>query len=602
MKNLIFLKNNKNKKWIHQRQNGAVMLFVVVVFLFLSLSIVSGLVAPTVREFKTAGDSVLAKQSSLLSESGVEDAFYRIKENKPIGSSTSITLNGNTATTSIVDTGGEKTISALGDVSNRERAHELVLTAGEGVSFNYGVQVGQGGITMEGSSGINGSIYANGPIKGSSSSFITGTAISGNAPALSADQTNGIGIPTYNLNFGNVAATQDIAQSFQVSSNTPVSKLSFYIKKVGTPGNETVRIVTDNSGNPSTTNIATGTLVASTVTTSYGWVDAVLSTNPTLSPGITYWIVLDGSTSASSYYTIGANNAGYANGVPKTGRYGISWGATTPATADLFFNVYLGGMTGLIEGSSGSQWNQLHVATGGSGSAQAHTVNYTHSTGSIYCQVGTGNNSSCINKTDPTYQALPVSQGNIDQWKEEAEAGGTISGNYDVSGSNTVTLGAKKITGNLTVGGSGTLYISGTLWVQGNIILSGSGKIRVHSSYGANSGVIVSDGVINNGGSGQFLGSGTAGSFIMVLTTSFCDISFCAADAITVSGSAGSVVLYAANGTIAFTGSANAKEAVGYKMKLSGSAVVNYDSGLANANFASGPSGGWNVTSWKEVQ
>ena len=588
-----------------QKNKGAALLVSIVFFLSISLAIVTGLVSPTLREFRITSDGNKSKQSYYLSESGVEDAYYRIKTSKPITSPTTITLGGNTATTTIVDSGNQKTISALGDVSNRERTNELVITAGTGVAFNYGVQVGQGGIDMTGSAGINGNVYANGPITGSSSSFITGTAISGNAPALSADQSNGSGTPTYNLTFGNASATQDIAQSFQVSSNTPVSKFSFYIKKVGSPSNETVRILTDSSGSPSTTNIATGTLVASTVTTSYGWVDAVLSTNPTLSPGTTYWVVIDGSNNSSNYYIVGANDAGYASGLAKIGRYANSWGATTPSTADLFFNIYLGGMTGLIAGSSGSQWNQLHVATGGSGSAQAHTVNYTHSTGLIYCQAGTGNNKSCTNQTDPTYQALPVSDANIDQWKEDALAGGTITGNYDVSGSNTATLGPKKITGNLTVGGSGTLYVSGTLWVQGNIILSGSGKIRLHNSYGANSGVIVSDGLINNGGSGQFLGSGTSGSFIMVLTTSYCDASFCGGvgyDAITISGSAGSVVLYAANGTIAFTGSASAKEAVGYKMSLSGSAVVNYDSGLANPNFVSGPSGGWSVNSWKETE
>ncbi len=598
----MFKKNFSKIKYNNKYNKGQALIVSLVFFTALSASLVVGLVSPTVSEYKLADTGLKAKKSFYLSESGVEDAYYRVKTSKTIGSTETITVDGYSATTNIVDAGNQKTITSAGDVLNRERTNELIVTAGTGVAFNYGVQVGQGGLTMTGSSGINGNVYANGPIIGSTSTYVTGTAISGNAPALSADQTNGSGTPTYNLTFANASATQDIAQSFQVSSNTPVSKFSFYIKKVGTPSDETVRIVADNSGSPSTTNIATGTLVASTVTTSYGWVDAVLSTNPTLDVGTTYWVVIDGSNNASSYYIVGANDAGYTNGVAKIGRYSNSWGATTPSTADLYFNVYLGGMLGSIVGSSGSQWNQLSIGTGGSGSAQAHTVNYTEATGLIYCQTGTGNNKSCTNQTDPTYQALPVSDANIDQWKTDAEAGGTITGNYDVSGSSTATLGPKKITGNLTVGGSGTLYVSGTLWVQGNIILSGSGKIRLHSSYGSSSGVVVSDGVVNNGGSGQFLGSGTTGSFIMVLTTSFCDISFCPANAITISGSAGSVVLYAANGTIAFTGSANAKEAVGYKMSLSGSAVVNYDSGLANPNFVSGPSGGWSVSSWEETE
>lgn len=591
-----FLKNKK------QYNSGQALIISLVFFTALSTSLIVGLVSPTVSEYKLADTSLKAKKSFYLSESGIEDAYYRVNSGKTIGSTETITIDGYSATTNIVDAGNQKTITALGDVGNRDRSNELVLEAGTGISFNYGIQVGQGGVDLQGSAGINGNVYANGPVTGSTSSYVTGTVISGNAPALNANQSNGSGTPTYDFTFGNASSTQDIAQSFQVSSGDPVSKFSFYIKKVGSPSNETVRIVTDSAGSPSTTNIATGILTASQVTTSYGWVDAVLSTNPTLATGTTYWVVIDGSNNSSNYYIIGANNNGYGSGTAKIGRYANSWGATTPSTADLYFNVYLGGMIGLIAGSSGSQWNQFSVGTGGSGSAQAHTVNYTEATGLIYCQTGTGNNKSCTNQTDPTYQPFPVSQGNIDQWKTDAEAGGVHSGNYDLGGSNTATLGPKKITGNLTVGGSATLYVTGTLWVQGYITLSGSGKIRLNSSYGANSGVIVADGVIDNGGSGQFLGSGTTGSYIMLLTTSYCDISFCSKDAITVSGSAGSVVLYAGNGTVIFTGSANAKEAVGYKMKLSGSAVVNYESGLANQNFVSGPSGGWGVESWKETE
>jgi hypothetical protein len=62
------------------------------------------------------------------------------------------------------------------------------------------------------------------------------------------------------------------------------------------------------------------------------------------------------------------------------------------------------------------------------------------------------------------------------------------------------------------------------------------------------------------------------------------------------------VVLNAQNGTISFTGSASAKEATAHKMSLSGSTTVNYESGLANMNFNSGPSGTWNVNSWKEIE
>ena len=114
--------------------------------------------------------------------------------------------------------------------------------------------------------------------------------------------------------------------------------------------------------------------------------------------------------------------------------------------------------------------------------------------------------------------------------------------------------------------------------------------------------MIVSDGWLNLEGSGQLNGNGQTGSYILFTTTSNCDISFCAHNAIDISGAAGSVVLNAQNGTLSFSGSASSKEAVAYKMVLTGATTVNYESGLANMNFTSGPSGGWNIGSWKETE
>ncbi len=591
----------KNFKKI-KKNGGAAMLIAVIFFIFISLAVISGLVVPTIRDFKISNESLNSKKSYFLAESGIEDAFYRILTNKPIGSSETITLDSNSTTTEITANGNEREIISLGDVLNYNRKVGLTLTAGTGVSFNYGVQVGQGGIDLQGSSGVNGNVYANGPITGSTSSFISGTAISGNSPALISDQSNGSGAPGYDVVFGNANGTQDVAQSFQTESVTPLNKVSFYIKKVSTPSNALVKIVNDSNGSPGTVVYASGTLNKDSVTTSYGWIDVSFTTNPMLTKDTTYWLVIDASTSSSKYYTIGASSGGYDNGVGKIGQQGGTWNNTTPPGLDYFFKIYFGGFTGLIQGSSLSQWNQLSVGTSGSGTAQAHTVNYTEATGLIYCQSGTGNNKSCTAQSDPAYISYPISDANITGWKSEAEAGETYSGTYNTPGYGTSTLGPKKITGNLNVTGSHILYVTGTLWVQGNITVSGSAKIVLYSSYGNTSGVIVSDGWLDLEGSGQLNGTGQQGSYLLFATTSNCDISFCAHNAIDISGAAGSVVLNAQNGTISFSGSASSKEAVAHKMVLTGATTINYESGLANMNFASGPTGGWQVGSWGETE
>ncbi|MEK7104455.1 MAG: choice-of-anchor R domain-containing protein [Patescibacteria group bacterium] len=585
------MQNLKNKKI--KRNSGAAMLISIVFFLFISLAIISGLVSPSIREFKNASVNLNSKKSFFLAESGGEDAFYRILKNKPIEGSEIITLDSNSATTTITTLGsGEKQIVSLGDVSDYQRQLGITLSTSTGVSFNYGVQVGQGGINLTGSGTVNGNVYANGPITGDSSAIISGTAISANSPALAADQTNGTGTPAYNISFANASGTQDIAQSFQVAIESPLNKIQLYIKKTGAPSDATVKIVNDTNGNPGTTIFATGTLSASTVTTSYGWINVTFSSNPLLDVGTTYWLVVDAGTSSTKYYTIGASNGGYANGVGKIGQVGGTWNNTTPSGLDYYFSIYLGGVTGLIAGSSGSQWNQLHIGTV-SGTAQAHTVNYTNATGNIYCQSGTGNNKSCTSQTDPTYIAFPISDANIAQWQADALAGGTYNGDYSVGGDG-ATLGPKKIIGNLTVSGGGILTVTGTLWVTGNIVLNGGGEIKLASSYGSNDGVLVADGTITISGGGHATGSGTTSSYIMMLSTNS------GSSAITVSGGAGAVIVYASFGTINISGGASLKEVTAYKILVSGGSSITYESGLTNNNFSSGPSGSWAINSWGE--
>ena len=605
--------NKKNKKFnriFSQRSNqsGAAMLIAVIFLIFISLAVIAGLVVPSVREYKVASESISSKKSYFLAESGVEDAYYRILNNKPIASSETINLDSNSTTTSITSNNGKKEIVSLGNVSNYQRKVNLSLTSGVGASFNYGVQVGLGGLDIQGSSGINGNVYANGPITGSTSAYISGTAISANSSPLAVDQTNGTGNPDYNTYFENSMATEDIAQSFKLSTSSPLNQVAFYMKKVGNPNSATIKIVNDVNGSPGSTVYASTNLGMFSVYSYYAWLSFAFDTKPILSANTTYWLVIDASYPGSSgYYVIGASNGGYSNGTGKTGQFSGTWNDTTPSGLDYFFSISLGGITGLIQGSSLSQYNQLSVGTSGSGTAQAHTVNYTEATGLIYCQSGTGNNKSCTTQTDPAYVAFPITDANIITWQSEAQLGGTYDGNYSTPSYGTSTIGPKLINGNLNVTGSHTLYVAGTLWVKGNITVSGSAKIVLDDSYGNNSGVILSNGWLDLEGSGQLNGTGQAGSYLLFVTTSSSSAYKCSTKPdvygdICVSGAAGSVILNAQNGTIVFTGSASAKEATAYKMVLIGNDSVNYESGLANVNFTSGPSGSWHIGGWKEAQ
>ncbi|MCX6751154.1 MAG: hypothetical protein NT161_00050 [Candidatus Nomurabacteria bacterium] len=219
----------KNKKV--NKQSGAAMLISIVFFLFISLAIISGLVSPSIREFKVSVDSIRSKQSYFLSESGAEDAFYRLKKAKPIGTSTSITLMGNTAITAITDSGyNQKTITSLGDVSSRQRTSKAIISSGAGVGFNYGIQAGDGGFKIDGSSTITGSVYANGNIDAKD------TIVTGSATAAGAGSTIGrLGSNYYALQVGqngvgdvwasNVVSTSAVGHMYCLTQGSYVNKV-----------------------------------------------------------------------------------------------------------------------------------------------------------------------------------------------------------------------------------------------------------------------------------------------------------------------------------------------------------------------------------------
>lgn len=192
-----------------------------------------------------------------------------------------------------------------------------------------------------------------------------------------------------------------------------------------------------------------------------------------------------------------------------------------------------------------------------------------------------------------TPQPPSISQNEIDDWKNDAEDGGTIS-DLTLSGSQTMSLGPKKISGNLSLSNSSILTLTGAVYVTGNITISNSAKIKLDSSYGSLSGVILSDGTISPSNSSTLQGSGQTGSYLLVLSTDTSD------SAITVGNSASGAIFYTSAGGVTVSNTFSAREVTGYKLIMSNNATITYESGLANILFSSGPSGGWKVKSWQE--
>ncbi len=588
-----------------KKQDGQILIFAMV-FMFIMSTVVAALVSYAAIQIKSHRQAVSRVLGLGIAEAGVEMALWKLNNQAGYAGEIGAVYGDGTYDVVITDIAAATkliTVEAYVPDAANPRAKRIVqvttTTNTDNVSFNYGAQVGEGGLELANNTTINGNVYSNGNITGGTDSAITGTAIAANGSLLVADQVNDAPVPPATLiSFRNASASADVAQSFQTSVTDLVNKVELYIRKVGNPGNfSAIRIVNDNAGNPGPVTIATGSLNASTITANYGWVTVNFSTNPTLTAGTTYWLVLDASgTSAGNYYQWAAN-ATYASGLAKTGAYsGGPWNLTG---ADGYFRLYLGGVTHKID--------SVIVGTGLIGDARSHTVEDSTIRGNNYCQVGSGNNKVCnTTQPDPTALALPLSDGNLRDWESDASAGGTI-GTYLLTNNDSASLGPVKIDGDLTVDNGATLNITGTIWVTGQVIFGNNAVVHLDPAYGALSGIIIA-GIENDPNKGYIeivnnalvTGSGAVGSYIMLISQRNNESEV----AIKPSNNSGGAIYYAGDGFIEIDNNAALKEVTAYKISIKNGASVTYESGLASAQFTSGPGASWEIQSqsWQLLQ
>jgi len=215
------------------------------------------------------------------------------------------------------------------------------------------------------------------------------------------------------------------------------------------------------------------------------------------------------------------------------------------------------------------------------------------------CQVK-GSTSIRPNEIPP--RDLPISQSQIDKWKEEAANGGVTTTDISISGTKIlgpIQIGTSSNPKNLTVQNGATLIVKGTIYVTGNITFSNGSTIKLDSFYGSLSGVIIADGVITVENNVIISGSGQPGSYVLILSTK----SDTTNPVINIrNNSAGSAIYYANSGLIYLKNNMVAREVTGYKIQIENNAEIQYESGLEEANFSSGPGGSWEIVSWREIE
>lgn len=242
--------------------------------------------------------------------------------------------------------------------------------------------------------------------------------------------------------------------------------------------------------------------------------------------------------------------------------------------------------------------------------ARAHTCAGCLIHGDLYYVSG-GSVGDCVaeeeTKSLPTEispEELPVSNEQIQSWKNEASCNNDpfciFSGDYIITGGTTENIGPLKIEGGLTLENNATLKMTGTIYVTGNIILNQNSTVELDPNYyGSLSGLIIADGKIDVKNNAVIQGSGQEGSYTMLISI---DPSLDENNAaIDVKNSATGAIFYTVNGVMRLRNNMKIREATGYKIYLDNNAEIEYETGLEEATFTSGPGGSWEVVSWREI-
>ncbi len=586
-------------------QKGQVLILAIVVLSLVVISTVL-LLNGSISFLQNTNYSVSKLQAVSLAEAGIDKAVASLNATGGSYSGEGTGVSGialgsgeYSVTITNIDANSKK-ITSTGYVPNKikpvdTRVVNLIVSKGVGASFNFGLQVGDGGLVMSNNVTINGSVYANGNISMSDNAIVKGDAyVAGGAQPNSDQQSDCIVPNCLDYIFGkNVSGEnrQDVAQSFQPSANNVLNKVSLKLKKVGTPnGDPTVRLMADIIGMPNKNNVlATGTLNSSLVSNSYGFVDVTFNTTPAVLANTPYWIMIHSNTLDNNNYWVWSEDPlkGYTRGL---GSWSANWQALTPTwttlNAGLGFKTYMGGVvTSIIGTNNATIGNDAHAHL-----LQGLTINRDAYYQTLQSSIVKG--TTHPGSADPVPYPMPISDSNIQDWKTQALASGVFIG--DVTSCKNLPSG--KYIGSINITSNCIMTVGSPIWVTGNITTSNNLiTIKLDPTLGATSGMLIADGTITIGDAVRVQGSGTPGSYLMLLSTYNSRDDPLHKNAIVITDNLFAGILYSNLGSINVTNNASMYQLTGWKVYLSDGININYQTGLSGVVFASGPSGSFSV-------
>lgn len=181
---------------------------------------------------------------------------------------------------------------------------------------------------------------------------------------------------------------------------------------------------------------------------------------------------------------------------------------------------------------------------------------------------------------------------NYQLWKDEAAGGGTTtcSPTCEISGI-TTSIGPQKYVGNLLISNQAEVTINGPIYVSGNItVRNGGTEVNLNENFGSNGTVIIADGTVTVEQGGSFNPTlANPPGYILVVTTSTLG------SAMSIGNSGANAVFYALDGGATLSQTAQVNALVAKTLTMQNSATLTYATGLASAEFNSGPGGSWQI-------
>lgn len=614
---------------MNEKNEAGQILVIVFIALGVVLFTVLSIIAGAQIYFSNSLYSVNVEKATALAEAGIDKAINSLNKNpsgytgEGLGTEGVAIGNAGDGEYSVKITPKDistKLIEATGFIPNKtsakvKRTVKINTSRGVGVAFNYGIQVGDGGMELGNGNLVKGSIYSNGSIIAGNNNIITGSAfVAGGAQATADQQTECEGSNCTDYIFGKIVNGEsrlDVAQSFKPTINEVLNRISVRIKKIGGPTNPVkVRILSDSSGKPNKNGVlTTGDLDITLATDEYGWIDVAFSSLPALTADTTYWLMISTiqESNANKYWVW--QNVTFPSYICENPdqcvpKWTADWKTGNPTwiaiSGDLSFKTFMGGAPTVLRGDS----NKSNVE----GSVYANTIENMIIGKDAYYQTITNSTVSGVsypNSADQPPKVFPISDANVADWKRQAgDCDASLNNCQNVlSGDITdcvTTLGSSnpakpgiKIDGSITFNSGCRVTVKSPIWITGDLILNSNNILTLDSSYHETSGVIIVEGKVSLNTNNHFNGTGAGSSLLMVLTEY--DSKLNGEDAVAVNSNGNSGVYYASTGIIN-PGTGNSfKELTAWKIRLINQSIIDYETGLSSTLFQSGPSGTYSL-------